>query len=237
MDTNKLQQKPGYVENMFSSIAGTYDLLNTVLSLNRDGAWRRFTVERMALKDGDHLLDVATGTAKLAIALSKKVGKGGRVTGVDFSQEMLDVGKENLKKEGIGNVILQREDAMALPFEDNSFDGATIAFGLRNLPDTEKGLREMVRVVKPGGKVGVLEFAMPVNPAMKALYKFYFFKILPFLGNIVSRGNGAYTYLPHSVLEFPGPQELKRIMEKEGLKNVKYNILTLGVVAVHVGEK
>lgn len=235
---NQSDDKAKYIHRMFSCIAGKYDLLNTLLSLNRDKAWRRFAVAKSGLKPGGTAIDVATGTGKLAIELAKVVGPKGRVVGVDFSEKMLDRARINISNTGCEEVIeLVTERAENLPFPDNTFDCATIGFALRNVTDIKKTLEEMKRVVKAGGKVISLEFTQPKNWLFRKIYYFYFFKILPFVGGIISRKREAYTYLPNSVVNFPSQEKLKEIMEGTGLKDIKIYTLTGGIVAVHVGTK
>jgi demethylmenaquinone methyltransferase/2-methoxy-6-polyprenyl-1,4-benzoquinol methylase len=230
--------KAKYIHRMFSCIAGRYDFLNTLLSLNRDKAWRRFAVAKSGLKPGGTAIDVATGTGKLAIELAKVVGPKGRVVGVDFSEKMLDRARINIANTGYKEVIeLVIERAENLPFSDNTFDCATIGFALRNVTDIKKTLEEMKRVVKPSGRVISLEFTQPKNWLFRKIYYFYFFKILPFVGGIISGKREAYTYLPNSVVNFPSQEKLKEIMEGTGLKDIKIYILTGGIVAVHVGTK
>jgi demethylmenaquinone methyltransferase/2-methoxy-6-polyprenyl-1,4-benzoquinol methylase len=229
-------EKAEKVRGMFAAISGRYDLLNTLLSLNRDAAWRRFTVERSGLKDGGKALDVATGTGKLAVELARAAGPGGKVVGADPTQEMMDVGAENLKGTQFQELIdFKLARAEELPFEDETFDCSTIAFGLRNVTDIDKSLKEMTRVVRPGGRVLVLEFTQPRNWLFRKLYFFYFFRILPTIGRIISGDRGAYSYLPDSVLGFPLPKELRSRMENAGLVDVEYHLLTWGIVALHVG--
>jgi demethylmenaquinone methyltransferase/2-methoxy-6-polyprenyl-1,4-benzoquinol methylase len=229
-----MAKKEKRVHEMFSSIAHRYDLLNTLLSLNRDKYWRRFTVERSGLGPGESAIDVATGTGKLAIELAKAVGPQGKVVGVDFCREMLDVAEE--KCEGLC-IELKEGNAQELPYPDGAFDLATIGFALRNVESVEKTLKELARVVKPGGKVISLEFSQPDNRLFRRIYYIYFFKILPVAGGLISRNKGAYSYLPSSVARFPGKRELKEIMEKAGLEDIEIYSLTGGIVAVHVGVK
>lgn len=229
-----MAKKAKHVHGMFSSIAPRYDLLNTLLSLNRDRYWRRFAVERSGLKPGGSAIDVATGTGELAIELAKAVGPEGRVVGVDFCREMLDIAEE--KCEGLC-IELAEGNAQKLPYPDNEFDLATIGFALRNVEDIEKTLKEMARVVKPGGRVISLEFTQPDNRLFRRIYYTYFFKILPAVGGLISRNKDAYSYLPRSVARFPSKTELKEIMERAGLGDVEIYSLTGGIVAVHIGVK
>jgi demethylmenaquinone methyltransferase/2-methoxy-6-polyprenyl-1,4-benzoquinol methylase len=246
---NKLSKNPLKIKTMFSSIAPRYDLLNRLLSLGRDIYWRRFAVNQLSsIKEGT-FLDVATGTGDVAIEIVKQYTPNTRVTGIDFSEEMLELGRKKIIKRGYQKQIeLCLGNVTSLPFEDKTFDAAIIAFGIRNLPDYKSGLLEMTRVVKEGGKIVILEFT-PLerkssltgpnaqNRFSKWLFRLYLTKTLPIIGEIISGRKGAYRYLSDSVLDFPAPVEIKKIMEETGLKEVKYYILTLGIVAVYVGIK
>ncbi len=232
------EEKARFVNRMFASIAGRYDLLNTLLSFNRDKGWRRFAVSKAGLKAGSWALDVATGTGELALELAREVGPRGRVVGVDFCEEMLRVAREKVEGGGHeGQIEFKAGRAEALPFPAEVFDGATIGFALRNVADIGASLREMGRVVKKGGRVVVLEFTQPENPLFRRAYYLYFFRILPLIGGLISGRKDAYTYLPHSVLAFPTRAGLKGMMEEVGLRDVTIYPLTGGIVAVHVGTK
>ncbi len=221
---------------MFASISKRYDLLNTLLSLNRDSSWRRFTVRHSGLKEGGRALDVATGTGKLAMELAGAVGKRGRVVGVDFCDEMMEQGAAAIRGTDLEDIIeFRNARAESLPFPDSSFDCASIAFGLRNVSDIDRSLCEMARVTRPGGRVLVLEFTQPRNRIVQGLYYFYFFRVLPFIGGLISGNRDAYTYLPESVMKFPSPERLKEKMENAGLAAVEYHLLTGGIVALHQG--
>ncbi|MBI5409855.1 MAG: bifunctional demethylmenaquinone methyltransferase/2-methoxy-6-polyprenyl-1,4-benzoquinol methylase UbiE [Nitrospirae bacterium] len=237
MQLDKSAKDPAKIQTMFSTIAPRYDLLNRLLSLGIDGCWRRFAISQLPKVKNAKYLDVATGTCDVALEIVKRY-PGAKVTGVDFSEGMLELGREKVKKAGCHDRIDVRfADVTALPFEDNTFDGVTIAFGIRNVQDYKKGISEMGRVVKSGGKVVILEFTSVQNKFFKAPYRFYITKALPFIGEIISGKKGAYKYLPSSMLEFPGPEEFKKAIEETGLKDVRYYKLTFGVTAVHVGTK
>jgi demethylmenaquinone methyltransferase/2-methoxy-6-polyprenyl-1,4-benzoquinol methylase len=226
---------PVKIQNMFSTIAHRYDLLNRVLSLGIDRSWRKFAVSQLPMAENPVYLDVATGTCDVALEIIQQIS-GSRVTGVDFSEGMLELGKVKVKNAGYQERIDVRfGDASNLPFDDNSFNGSIIAFGIRNVQDYKKGISEMGRVVKSGGKVVILEFTTIQNRFFKPLYRFYITKVLPFIGEIISGKKGAYKYLPASMLAFPVPDELKNVMAETGLSDVRYYKLTLGAVAVHVG--
>ncbi|HJX70097.1 MAG TPA: bifunctional demethylmenaquinone methyltransferase/2-methoxy-6-polyprenyl-1,4-benzoquinol methylase UbiE [Dehalococcoidia bacterium] len=227
-----MEDKAAYVRNAFLAIADKYDLLNTLLSFNRDSYWRRFAASKAGVRGGERTLDVATGTGKLAVELAKEVGERGEVVGIDFCQRMLYKAKN--KKINIELVLATLE---SLPFPDNTFDCATIGFALRNVTDIERTLQEMTRVIKRGGKVVCLEFAPPRRRLFQKIYRFYLFTILPFIGGLISRQREVYAYLPRSIVEFPRPEELKQTMEGVGLKEVQFYPLTWGIVSVHVGTK
>jgi demethylmenaquinone methyltransferase/2-methoxy-6-polyprenyl-1,4-benzoquinol methylase len=203
---------PVKIQTMFSTIAHRYDLLNRVLSLGIDRSWRRFAVNQLPRGEHARYLDVATGTCDVALEIIRQSPPDSKVIGVDFSEGMLKLGKEKVLSAGLHNRIeLRLADVTALPFDDNVFDASIIAFGIRNVQDTKKGISEMGRVVKNIGKV------------------------LPFVGEIVSGKKGAYQYLPDSMLNFPPPEKFSRIMEEAGLKDVKYDKLTFGAAIVYVG--
>ncbi len=233
----KSAKDPVKIQTMFSTIAPRYDLLNRVLSLGIDRRWRRFAVNQLVKRDNAHYLDVATGTSDVALEIVNSI-QGSKVTGVDFSDGMLKLGKEKVRSAGLHDRIDVRfGDATDLPFDDNTFDGSIIAFGIRNVQDYKKGISEMGRVIKSGRKVVILEFTTVQSRIFKPLYVFYITRVLPFIGELISGKKGAYTYLPDSMLHFPVPDELKKAMEETGLQEVRYFKLTLGIVAVHVGTK
>jgi len=237
MQEDKSSKDPAKIRTMFSSIAPRYDLLNRVLSLGFDSYWRAFAVNQLPKADNANYLDVATGTCDVALEIVKKYPNA-KVVGVDFSEGMLELGKEKVKKAGLQDRIEVRfADVTALPFDDNTFDASIIAFGIRNVQDYKKGIKELRRVLKSGGKVVILEFTSIQNRFFRMPYRFYITKILPLIGEIISGKKGAYKYLPASMLEFPGPEEFKRVIEETGLQDVTYYKLTFGIAAVHVGTK
>jgi demethylmenaquinone methyltransferase/2-methoxy-6-polyprenyl-1,4-benzoquinol methylase len=226
------------IQEMFSSIAHRYDLLNRLLSFGRDRYWRRFAISQLPEINYGVFLDVATGTADIAIEIAKRYPPGLRVMGVDFSDRMIKLGREKVQRMGYQErVDLCLGDATSLPFEDNSFEASIIAFGIRNVKDYRQGIREMTRVVKRGGKVVILEFTGIKDSLIKAPHHLYIRRILPLIGEVISGGKGAYRYLPASMLDFPAPDELKRVMEESGLQDVRYHKLTFGVTTVHIGTK
>ncbi len=230
------------IKNLFSAIAKHYDFLNSLLSLKRDKIWRQETVRISEVKPSSKVLDVCTGTGELALAYTDKLDTDGFVIGSDFCFEMLVIGDRKLQQP-VGAVSdrttnFLAADTLTLPFLDNTFDVVSVGFGIRNVSDLEIGIREMTRVAVPGGRVVILEFTQPVNPLFRSLYYFYFTKVLPFLGNLISRNkDDAYGYLPRSVMKFPDCDALKEVMEACGLTDVEYHRKTFGIVAIHVGKK
>jgi len=238
MHMDKSAKDPVKIQTMFSTIAPRYDLLNRVLSLGIDGCWRRYAVDQLPKVKNARLLDVATGTCDVALEIVKRFPPDSKVVGVDFSEGMLELGREKVRKAGYQDRIDVRfADVTSLPFEDNTFDASIIAFGIRNVRDYKKGISEMGRVVKRGGKVVILEFTSIQNPFFRAPYRFYITKVLPFVGELVSGKKGAYRYLPSSMIEFPGPEDFKKAIEETGLLDVRYRKLTFGIAAVHVAIK
>jgi demethylmenaquinone methyltransferase/2-methoxy-6-polyprenyl-1,4-benzoquinol methylase len=231
------QERIGMVKEIFSTVTDRYDFLNHFLSLRRDVAWRRFTVRKMVFSRTGRFLDVATGTADLAIAAARKHPLI-RVTGIDFVREMLKVGKTKVSRRGLGGRIqLMQGDALCLPFQDNTFDVAGIAFGVRNIPDRLGALREMTRVVIPGGQVMVLEMTFTPNWFSKLLYRTYLNRILPRVARRFSLNPSAYRYLADSIMNFPSPEEFLEMMARAGLIDVKKHKLTFGATYLYAGIK
>jgi len=225
------------VQEMFSGIAGKYDFLNHFLSLNIDKAWRRKVRQKLQpILFDPHavVLDVACGTGDLSFELQHD--SKAKVIGTDFCRPMLTVAAEKGEKNGTGVPFIEA-DAMNLSFADASFDALTIAFGLRNLPNFGNGLKELHRVLKPGGRIAVLEFSSPVVPGFRQLFNFYFNQILPRVGGLVSGSRGAYEYLPNSVSKFPAQKALAALMRETGFTQVEYTNLTGGIAAIHIGRK
>ena len=233
------KDKASYVQDTFSAIACQYDQVNTIMSFGQDRHWRKLAVQSVGAKPGSNILDVCCGTGMLSLELSKAVGSEGKVTGVDFCGNMLEIAYKNQKKAGkeAENITFQQGDAMQLPFEDNTFDGVTIGWGLRNLPELELGIKELMRVVKPGGKVVSLDMGKPSTPVFKQGYWLYFEKIVPLMGKIWSHKKSAYEYLYNSTREFPAQQSLTVIFRKWGLTEAGYRNLLGGVVAIVEGRK
>lgn len=222
------------VRDMFSRIAPTYDLLNSVLSLGLDGIWRRQAAAEAVAGAPERVLDVATGTGKLAFAV-KRARPTASVTGVDFAEPMLERARDAAARRGLA-VAFAVADGTALPFADGSFDAVTVGYGLRNFADVDAGLREFRRVLRPGGRLVVLEFPPPPGGLVGGAFRLYFERVLPFVGGVVSGRRSAYSYLPRSVKAFLEPEGLKKRMELAGFADVRYRLQTFGVSAVHVGE-
>lgn len=223
------------VELMFDRISPRYDLLNRLCSLGTDQSWRRKVIRAVGKEPVDHLLDVATGTADLAIMGSRVAG---HVTGADISAGMLAHGKLKVEKDGLGDRIeLVQADAVTLPFADDHFDAITVAFGVRNFEDLPKGITGMVRVLRPGGRLFVLEFSTPRRAPFKQLFHFYFHRVMPLIGGLVSKDNAAYTYLPESVDAFPQGKAFEGILRGCGLKEIKSRLLTFGVATLYTARK
>ncbi len=233
---DKSDAKKKQVAEMFDSISGKYDFLNHFLSLGIDIRWRKKAIKMLKDLQPKRILDIATGTGDFAIESLKLNPE--KVIGVDISEGMLNVGRQKMEKRGFSNIIdMQSGDSENLQFEDNTFDAVIVAFGVRNFENLEKGLSEMNRVLRPGGRAVILEFSKPTVFPIKQLYNFYFRWILPKIGKVVSKDNAAYTYLPESVNEFPFGNDFLIILEKTGYKNTKCKPLTLGISSIYVAEK
>jgi len=233
----ELNKKSDNVAAMFNSIAAKYDFLNHFLSFGIDKLWRCRLVKQLAKSNPRQVLDIATGTGDLAIQLAKH-HKSVNITGVDISENMLSIGREKILKRKLEERInLKQANSLNLPFADGEFDAAMVAFGVRNFEDLSKGITEIHRVLKNGGSLYVLEFSMPSRFPMRNLYRFYFRRVLPFVGGIVSGSKSAYTYLPESVFAFPEKEKFVEIMANAGFKNCSYKRLTFGVASIYVGSK
>jgi demethylmenaquinone methyltransferase/2-methoxy-6-polyprenyl-1,4-benzoquinol methylase len=231
------EEKPVYVNRMFARIARTYDFMNRLMSGGQDQRWRRLLLGFCNLPPRGRLLDVGTGTGDIAFGARRRF-PGVEVVGVDFTYEMLAVGQAKAGHIGRASAApLLQGDALALPFAADSFDAVVSGFLLRNLVDRKAALREQARVTKPGGRVVVLETTPPANTPLGPLFQFYFFRIVPLIGGLVSGDREAYRYLPQSTVDFPMPEALRRLMEQAGLTNVFYRELMFGSVAIHVGTK
>lgn len=235
--TSQLGKKE-QVREMFDSIAPRYDFLNHCLSMHIDKRWRRKTVRMVARQQPASLLDVATGTGDLAIALRKKLPESSQITGVDLSPQMLRIGREKIARIFPGKEFAMVEgDAENLPFEAESFDAVTAAFGVRNFEDIPAGLQQMYRVLKPEGQVYILEFSMPGNNILGRLYRFYFRHILPKIGRLVSGSRGAYQYLPESVGGFPYGERFEGLLREAGFSAVSHRKLMGGIAMIYNGKK
>jgi demethylmenaquinone methyltransferase / 2-methoxy-6-polyprenyl-1,4-benzoquinol methylase len=223
------------VQQMFSDIAFRYDFLNRLLSFGIDRFWRREAVYEVAQAKPQRILDVATGTADLAISL-KQALPFAEVIGVDFAEPMLGVGRKKVTRLGLALPLLQG-DGLNLSYPDNSFDALTIAYGIRNFSDRQRGLEEFYRVLKPGGKVVILEFPPPPENLFGRLFRLYFLGISPYIAGLFSGRRDAYVYLGKSVLNFPSPNALASMMQRAGFVKIRYKLQSLGVSALHVGEK
>ena len=222
---------------MFDRISPKYDRLNHLLSLNIDKVWRRKTAKAVAKCQPKTILDLATGTADLAITLAKHNPKA-HIVGMDISEKMLEIGRDKVKRQGLENQIeLKSGDAAVLPFEDNSFDAVTVAFGVRNFEDRERGLAEIHRVLKPNGMVYILEFSMPEKLPVKQLYRLYFKHILPKIGGMVSKDASAYTYLPNSVEQFPQPSDFMQKLSSQGLIRATMRHFCFGIATLYLATK
>ncbi len=220
---------------MFGAIAGRYDLLNSVLSLYTHKWWRRIALRECGLRPGMTALDVGAGTADMALGIAARIGPEGRVIGVDFCEPMLQVGLAKVQARGLSERIhLLGGDAQAIPLADNCVDASVTAFVLRNVTDVQSTFAEMARVTRPGGMVVSLELARPSSALFRRLYFFYFYRVLPFVGGMLSKKE-AYTYLPNSLTDFHSVQELVEMMRRAGLDDVRVLRPTGGIVAVHVG--
>lgn len=238
MSVKSLDKAPEKIVGMFDAIAGRYDLLNTVLSGGLDRYWRRRLVASLRLTGRERLLDVCTGTGDVAIGAARRNSGAARVVGVDFSGAMLTHGLEKVRTSRFTDRIqLVRGDAMALPVAGESVDAATIAFGIRNVQRAEAACAELLRVLRPGGRLAILEFGLPVFPAVRPLYLWYFNHVLPRIGRAVSRHDAAYTYLPESVGSFQCGDEFARVLTNAGFSQVKARPLAFGIVYLYTGCK
>lgn len=243
IESNRLKEfrperKAEYVNRMFGQIAPTYDRVNRLMTFGLDQGWRKVVVAEAAPPFGGKALDVATGTGDIALSLAPKVGPQGEIIASDFSLEMMLPGPGKAQKAGFADRIRWvGADALNLPFADNTFDCVTTGFAMRNVVDIEQAFRDMGRVVKPGGRVVCLEVARPKFAPVRWGHQLYFNYIVPVLGRLISGHREAYTYLPDSARNFPPPEELKKIMERAGLTQVRFRRYGLGAVAIHVGVK
>ncbi|MBV7300442.1 bifunctional demethylmenaquinone methyltransferase/2-methoxy-6-polyprenyl-1,4-benzoquinol methylase UbiE [Enterovibrio paralichthyis] len=231
-------EKVGMVANVFHSVAAKYDIMNDVMSMGIHRIWKRFTIDCSGVRPGHRVLDLAGGTGDLTAKFSRIVGEKGQVVLADINNSMLNVGRDKLRDLGIvGNVNYVQANAEELPFPDNYFDCITIGFGLRNVTDKDKALRSMYRVLKPGGRLLVLEFSKPVVEPLSKVYDAYSFHLLPKMGEIIANDAESYRYLAESIRMHPDQDTLKGMMETAGFEQTKYFNLTGGIVALHRGYK
>ncbi len=232
-------REPAKIAGMFDAIARRYDTLNHLLSAGLDRSWRRQAIRALNLQPGDRVLDMCTGTGDLAIAAMMSASAAPRdVVGIDFSGEMLRLGLAKVRAAGLAaRVHLVRGDATRVPLPDESVEAAAVAFGIRNVVDRDRGCREFARVLRPGGRLAVLEFGTPRMPGLKQLYQWYFRAVLPRIGGLISGNSDAYAYLPASVGEFPPPDEFATALRRAGFSQVEWKSLTFGVVYLYVATK
>jgi demethylmenaquinone methyltransferase/2-methoxy-6-polyprenyl-1,4-benzoquinol methylase len=232
------QEKTARVTQVFESVAGKYDLMNDLMSFGIHRLWKRFAIQLTAVRAGERVLDLAGGTGDLAGLLTARSGASGQVVLCDINAAMLNEGRNRMIDRGlIDNLHYVQADAEALPFADNSFDCITMAFGLRNVTVKENALASMQRVLKPGGRVVILEFSRPVLPGLKPLYDFYSFAALPLLGKLVANDAASYRYLAESIRMHPDQETLKEMMQHAGLERCEYFNMSGGIVAAHRGYK
>ncbi|ABZ78419.1 ubiquinone/menaquinone biosynthesis methyltransferase [Shewanella halifaxensis HAW-EB4] len=236
--TIEAEKKADLVAGVFHSVAAKYDIMNDVMSFGIHRMWKRFTIESAGARPGMKVLDLAGGTGDLTAKFSRIIGDTGQVTLADINDSMLKVGREKLRDKGIvGNVNYVQANAEALPFPDNHFDIITIAFGLRNVTDKDAAIASMLRVLKPGGKLLVLEFSKPQHDIMRKVYDLYSFKVLPKMGSLITKDADSYEYLAESIRMHPDQDTLKQMMEDAGFEQVNYTNMTDGIVALHKGYK
>lgn len=240
MDTiNDNRQSPdfaGQVNRMFDRVAGRYDALNSVMTAGLHHRWRERAAAKAQLRPGDAALDVCCGTGDLALELARHVSPGGHVVGCDFSEPMLDLAREKAAERSVDGVRFEWADALELPYDGERFDAVTVGFGVRNLADLDRGLREMARVLKPGGRAVILEITTPKRPPLSLFYSLWFDRIVPLLGALSSNPE-AYSYLPESVRSFPSPRGLAEKMDDAGFKAIRYTVLAGGIIAIHSGVR
>jgi demethylmenaquinone methyltransferase / 2-methoxy-6-polyprenyl-1,4-benzoquinol methylase len=222
------------VQSMFDRIAGRYDLLNSLMTAGLHHAWRVRAADRAEARPGDSVLDVCCGTGDLAFELAQRVSPDGHVIGCDFSEPMLDLAREKAVKRRVGSVRFEWADALQLPYDDGRFDAVTVGFGVRNFADRDQGLREMSRVLKPGGRLVILEFTEPKRPPFSTFYSLWFDRIVPVLGRLTPTPE-AYSYLAESVHSFPDPQGLAEKMDAAGFKRIRWLLTAGGILAIHSG--
>ncbi|MGE8204334.1 demethylmenaquinone methyltransferase [Heyndrickxia sp. NPDC080065] len=232
-----MQSKEERVHDVFEKIYSNYDKMNSVISFKQHVSWRKDTMKKMAVEKGKSALDVCCGTGDWTISLADAVGPEGKVYGLDFSKNMLKIGEEKVQQLGLKHVEMIHGNAMELPFDDNTFDYVTIGFGLRNVPDYMQGLKEMHRVLKPGGLAVCLETSQPTLFGYRQLYYMYFRYIMPIMGKLFAKSFKEYSWLQESARDFPGMKELANMFERVGFKNIQYKAYSGGAAASHIGYK
>lgn len=233
-----LEEKARQVRGVFDSVANKYDVMNDVMSLGIHRLWKRFTLERSGVRRGQRVLDIASGTGDLAARFARMVGPEGEVVVSDINASMLEQGRRRLLDQGVaGNVEYVQADAERLPFPDNHFDCVSIAFGLRNVTDKDAALREMYRVLRPAGRVLILEFSQVTLPGFRPFYDLYSFRMLPLMGRLIANDAASYQYLAESIRMHPDQETLKGMMEAAGFERAEYHNLSGGIVALHRGYK
>ena len=233
--TNKVPEQE--VHDLFTRVAPHYDQMNNVISLGTQKEWRKKFLKELELEPGDFALDLCCGTGDITIALAEKVGPSGNVIGLDFNQKMLDLASKKIEKQNLQKEVqLKWGDAMHLSYPNQSFDVVTIAFGLRNVPDADQVLKEIFRVLKPNGKVGILETSQPTNSIIKLGWKMYF-KLFPSFAKLMRANVSDYQYLSHTTAKFVSAVQLKQMLEKNGFENIKISKLNFGAGAIHIGIK
>jgi len=231
-------EKASRVRAVFESVAGKYDLMNDLMSLGVHRLWKRFTLAQTGLRPGQYALDVAGGTGDLSAGMAKQVGADGLVVLTDINAAMLARGRDRMLDEGrVGNLRCSLANAECLPFKDSAFDCVTIAFGLRNVTNKQAALQSMLRVLRPGGRLLILEFSKPVAPGLKPLYDTYSFSVLPWLGEVIAKDADSYRYLAESIRRFPDQETLRGMMREAGFEDCRYHNLSGGIVALHCGYK
>jgi demethylmenaquinone methyltransferase/2-methoxy-6-polyprenyl-1,4-benzoquinol methylase len=235
--TVPVEEKASLVKGVFDSVATRYDIMNDLMSAGMHRLWKRHTIDQAAVRAGQYVLDLAGGTGDLALKFARQVGPKGHVVLADINAAMLEQGRRRLVDAGVaGNLSIAQVNAESLPFDDGSFDCITIAFGLRNVTDKQSALESMYRVLKPGGKALILEFSEPVK-SLKPAYDLYSFKILPLIGKIVAKDEASYQYLAESIRMHPNQETLLGMMQDAGFERCRYQNLTGGVVALHIGYR